>query len=100
MFKLTRPEIEEYMENRDIILLPIGSTEQHGLHLPVGNDSYHASKISRKVAEKTGTLVAPTLPYGNSYHQMNFSGTIIRSYGTLVKVIKEICRSLHEKSLS
>jgi creatinine amidohydrolase len=94
LFKLTWPEVEEYLKKSDIVLFPTGSTEQHGKHLAEDNDAFTALEISKRVAEKTGVLVAPVMPFGYSPHHMGFPGTITLSFETLVRVYKEACKSL------
>lgn len=76
LYKLTRPEIEEYLKKDDVVLFPVGSTEQHGKHMAIDNDAFTALEIARRVAEKTGVLVAPVMPFGYSVHHMNFAGSI------------------------
>ncbi|MFP3951509.1 MAG: creatininase family protein [Candidatus Bathyarchaeia archaeon] len=92
--KLTRPEVEEYLEENDLILFPVGSLEQHGKHLAMDNDAFSAMEIAKRVAEKTGVLVAPVMPFGYSKHHMNFAGTITLKSQTLVDVYKQVCKSL------
>ena len=94
MFKLAWPEVQEYLEKNDVILFPTGSTEQHGKHLAEDNDTFTAYEIAMKVAERTGVLVAPPMPFGYSIHHMKFPGSITLSFETLVNVYKEVCRSL------
>ncbi len=94
LYKLTRPEVEEYLKENEVVLLPVGSTEQHGKHMAIDTDAYTAHEISLKVAEKTGVLVAPTVSYGYSPHHMNFKGSVTLTFQTLVNVLKEICESL------
>ncbi len=94
MFKMTWPEVEEYLEKNDVILFPTGSTEQHGKHIAEDNDAFTAFEIARRVAEKTGVLVAPPMPFGNSVHHMKFPGSITLRFATLVNVYKEVCKSL------
>lgn len=94
LYKLTRPEVEEYLKKSDVVIFPVGSTEQHGKHLAIDNDAFTATEIARRVAEKTGVLVAPTLPFGYSVHHMNFKGSITLKFETLVNVYKEVCESL------
>lgn len=94
MFKLTWPEVQDYLKKSDVVLLPTGSTEQHGKHIAEDNDAFTAFHISKRVAEKTGVLVAPPVPFGYSIHHMNFPGTITLTFETLVNVYKEVCRSL------
>jgi creatinine amidohydrolase len=94
LYKLTRPEIEEYLKNSNVVLFPVGSTEQHGKHIAIDNDAFTALEISKKVAEKTGVLVAPVMPFGYSIHHMNFAGSITLKFETLVAIYKEVCESL------
>ena len=94
LFKLTRPEVEEYLEKNDTVLVHIGSTEQHGKHMAVDTDAYTAQEMSLRVAEKTGFLVAPVISYGYSPHHMNFPGSVTLTFQTLVNVIKDVCKSL------
>jgi creatinine amidohydrolase len=94
LYKLTRPEVEEYLNENDVVLLPVGSTEQHGKHMAIDTDAYTAHEISLRVAEKTGVLVAPTVSYGYSPHHMNFKGSVTLTFQTLVNVLKEVCESL------
>ncbi len=94
MYKLTRPEVEEYLKKNDTVLVPIGSTEQHGKHMAVDTDAFTAQEMSLRVAEKTGVLVAPVISYGYSPHHMNFAGSVTLTFQTLINVIKEVCGSL------
>lgn len=94
MFKLTWPEVQEYLEKNNVVLFPTGSTEQHGKHLAEDNDAFTAHEIAIRVAEKTGVLVAPPMPFGFSIHHMRFPGSITLSFETLVNVYKEVCKSL------
>lgn len=94
MFKLTWPEVREYLKENDVVLFPTGSTEQHGRHIAEDNDTFTAYEIARRVAERTGVLVAQPMPFGNSVHHMKFPGSITLSFRTLVNVYKEVCGSL------
>jgi len=94
LYKLTRPEVEEYLKENEVVLLPVGSTEQHGKHMAIDTDAYTAQEISLRIAEKTGVLVAPTVSYGYSPHHMNFKGSVTLTFQTLVNELKEVCGSL------
>ena len=94
MYKLTRPEIEEYLERCDVILLPVGATEQHGRHLAIDTDTFISHEVARKIAEKADVLVAPVVPFGFSKSHMNFKGSISLDLETLITVYKEVCLSL------
>ncbi len=74
-----------------LAILPVGATEQHGPHLGTGMDFILAEKLCRKVAERTGVPMLPTLPYGCSLgHSRRWPGTIALQPITLITVIKEI----------
>jgi creatinine amidohydrolase len=92
--KMTRPEVETYLIENDIALFPVGSTEQHGKHLPFDNDAFSAFEIAKKVSDKTGVVYTPVMPFGYSKHHLNFPGSITLETQTLVKVYKEVCSSL------
>lgn len=64
-YLMTNMTWKEYEAKKDrILILPIGSTEQHGPHLPLSVDAVIAEKIALKFAEKVDGIVAPTLSYG------------------------------------
>jgi creatinine amidohydrolase len=94
--EMTWPEVRAALDARwDRVLLPIGSTEQHGPHLPTASDSLHTWEVARRVARTLGrTLVAPMLPVGCSEHHMAFPGTITLTKETLEAYVHDCCRSL------
>jgi creatinine amidohydrolase len=83
------------------VILPIGSTEQHGPHLPLSTDSIIAKRLSEAVAAELKTDVLPVLNYGVSFEHADFPGTISIQPQTLTQTVKEICESLlrHYKSV-
>lgn len=70
------PDVKEYLEESDLILLPIGSTEQHGRHAPLGTDAFIAAHIADDAAQRTSTVCAPPLYFGWSPHHLVLPGTI------------------------
>lgn len=77
------------------ILVPIGSIEQHGHHLPLATDSLLGEVLSKRLAEKMGkTLVAPVLRPGCSVHHLAFPGSLDVSPTTLMAMIRDVVFSL------
>jgi creatinine amidohydrolase len=89
------PEVEDLINSgNDIILIPVGSVEQHGRHLPIGTDAYVGIKLAEDAARKAGVVLAPPLWFGWSDHHMGHKGTITLKAQTLITVVEEICVSL------
>jgi creatinine amidohydrolase len=80
--------------DRRLVLLPAGSTEQHGPHLPVGTDAMIATALGEAVSTDRQVLLLPTLWLGYSPHHMSFAGTITLSLSTYVRVLDELVDSL------
>ncbi len=76
-------------------LLPLGSTEEHGFHLPLLTDTIIAYEVAVRAARQVRVFVAPPLPYGVCRTTAFFPGTLTISMETLQKLVEEICLSLH-----
>ena len=87
-------EVHEMNRENTIILIPLGSTEQEGTHLPIGVDTYVAEAIAQEVAKKTGSFVGPSLPVGYSEWFCEFPGTISLKIETFAQVLGEYISSL------
>ncbi|WP_335999708.1 creatininase family protein [Halorientalis halophila] len=72
----TWPDLGAYFEEESLAIVPLGSTEQHGPHLPEGTDHLIAEALAREVAERTGYLCTPTINVGVSPHHRQFHGTM------------------------
>jgi len=94
--KNTWPEIKDKLTKIKAVILPIGSIEQHGPHLPLACDTIGAYKLSQSIASelKENVLVLPPIYYGVSEHHMDFPGTITISTDTLISIVYEIASSL------
>ncbi|WP_051133165.1 mycofactocin biosynthesis peptidyl-dipeptidase MftE [Nocardia paucivorans] len=92
---LTWPEAGEYAVAADTLLaVPVGSTEQHGPHLPLSTDTDLAVALCAGLAERRpGVLVAPAIPYGSSGEHAGFPGTLSIGRRALELLIVELCRS-------
>jgi creatinine amidohydrolase len=94
--QMTSPQVKQAIEDGfHTVLLAVGSTEQHGPHLPLGTDSLIGDKLMERAAERLGkTLVAPTIRVGASEHHMMFAGSMTLREEVLEEVIVDYCRSL------
>ena len=85
----------------DKAVLPLGSTEYHGEHLPFGTDTLVAESLSEAVSQRVeGMLCLPALPFGMSRHYSSFPLSITLSTETQLHVIKEIMESLNQQGIS
>lgn len=82
-------------EAKGIILLPIGSVEQHGYHLPVGTDAYVAQCLCEQAAERAGVFTAPTMWFGWCPHHMALPGTVTIRPEILIEYTWDVMESLH-----
>ncbi|NSW89070.1 MAG: creatininase family protein [Firmicutes bacterium] len=90
--------VDEIMEaNPDTAILSVGSTEQHGPHLPVGTDFIIAGAIARGVAEKMGAYLLPTLPISTCREHMGKKGSVWMNPDTFYSMVKDILLSLKEQ---
>jgi len=91
---LTWPDAKKWAQKNTVVIVPVGSTEQHGPHLPLKVDIATADYIAKKVAEKTGMLVVPPLNFGYSELWQHYPGTISFSQETFKSALRDICLSL------
>jgi creatinine amidohydrolase len=97
--ELTWTEARQARDRRPIVLLPIGSTEAHGPHLPLGTDTILSEELARRAAaalEEGGleVLIAPALSYSLTDYAGEFTGTISVAADTAARLLSDICASL------
>lgn len=91
---LTRYEIEEKLEANGLVIIPTGSVEQHGRHLPVGTDSYAVNAVARRVAAELDGLLVPFTSLGVTPLHAKMSGAIDLKSETLMSLFEDVCESL------
>ena len=87
-------EVEALLERTDVALIPVGSLEQHGKHLPLGTDFLAAQEACKLIAQRTDALVVPVVMAGLSAHHLGFAGSLTLSPETFEQVIFETVESL------
>jgi creatinine amidohydrolase len=88
-------EVQQYREKREgLALIPVGSVEQHGLHLPLGTDSMVAISLARDAAQRTESVVTPPLWFGWSPHHLALPGTITIRPEILIEFLFDVLSSL------
>lgn len=90
----TWPEVEQYLTTSQGIIIPIGSTEQHGPTGLIGTDAICAEAIAKGVGEATQSLVAPTINVGMALHHTAFPGSMSLRPSTLILVIRDLITPL------
>ena len=91
---MTWEEFRDNVNSTTVIVVPLGSTELEGTHLPLGVDTIMADGVAAKLAGEPGVLIGPTLPIGYSKWFNPFPGTISLEQETLVRVFLEYCTCL------
>lgn len=91
---MTVPEVREFLEKSDLVIIPVGAMEQHGNHLPLGTDFLNGVERCKLIAAQRDIIVAPVLMAGQSPYHMGFPGTITLSAETIVRVHLEAVQSL------
>lgn len=91
---MTTTEVKEFLTRSDMVIIPIGAMEQHGLHLPLGTDFINGVEQCKLIAQQRDILVVPVLMAGQSPYHMGFAGTITMKAETIIQVHMEAVQSL------
>jgi len=92
--ELTWQEAKEAFQRTQTVLIPVGSTEQHGPHLPLGADWIEADAIAKAVTERADVITTHVVPVGISEHHMDFPGTLTITREHFRNFMMDICESL------
>ncbi|MCS5697950.1 creatininase family protein [Cyanobium sp. FGCU-52] len=90
----TWPEVEAYLGRCRGVIVPLGSTEQHGPTGAIGTDALTAEAVALEVGRRTGVLVTPAQSFGMAEHHLGFPGTVSLQPSTLLAVLHDVVLSL------
>ncbi|HEY7367494.1 MAG TPA: creatininase family protein [Nitrosopumilaceae archaeon] len=92
------PDLRKIIKKQKAVIIPVGSIEQHGPHLPVSTDSDIVSEIAKRVSDKCNFLLVPTISYGVSFEHAPFFNLSLREH-TLELLLIDICLSLSSNNI-
>lgn len=92
--RMTRDEIAARLSAHPVALLPIGATEQHGHHLPMGTDNFLAEEYAERIAERLDGVVLPTIPFGYSWVWQDIPGTVTVGHRVLEDYLSDVIDSV------
>lgn len=97
MLEINWQDFKKKIENNALVILPVGSTEAHGLHLPLGVDVITSTGFAELLAKETGGLVAPPIVYGYKGETGGgpiYAGTLELNAKTLIDLVRDVLEEL------
>lgn len=94
LYEMTSPEVQHHLKSRPFAVIPIGSVEQHGPHLPCGTDTMAAELVSAELANRLQALYVPFSPYGVTPLHAGHPGTISIRRSTFENLLVDVCSEL------
>ena len=88
------PDVDRYLETCKGVIIPLGSTEQHGPTGAIGTDALTAEAVALELGRRSGVLVTPVQAFGMAEHHLGFSGTMSLQPATLLAVLHDLVLSL------
>src|ERR687897_1641693 len=91
--EMTNAEVEQFLKQHHTVIVPVGSTEQHGPHLALTADVLIPQEVGRRVAPRVGAVVAPPVSYALSYPHVGFRGLVHIRIPTFMALVEDLCVS-------
>lgn len=98
--EVTSPEFAKLAKEGRLFIVPVGSLEEHGSHLPLGTDTMQAEEVVRRLAEEFGAVIMPTIGYGECRSTHNFPGTVTLSFETVQAMARDILSELSRNGVT
>jgi creatinine amidohydrolase/Fe(II)-dependent formamide hydrolase-like protein len=92
--EMTDPEVEAFLATSQTVIVPTGSTEQHGPHAPLLTDRLIPEEVARRVAPRVRAVVAPAINYSLSYPHVGFAGVVHLRIPTFMAMVEDIAAGL------
>src|SRR5690349_17667345 len=92
--EMTNAEVEAFLCDHDTVIVPIGSTEQHGPHGPLLTDVLVPVEVAKRAALRAGAAVAPSINYGLSYPHVGFTGVVHLRIATFMAIVEDVAAGL------
>ena len=92
--EMTSPEVEAFLQDHQTVIVPTGSTEQHGPHGPLLTDALVPTEVARRAAPQVSAVVAPAINYGLSYPHVGFTGLVHIRIPTFMALVEDVAVSL------
>ncbi|MBI4319886.1 MAG: creatininase family protein [Chloroflexi bacterium] len=97
--EMTWEEVAEALQETDLCIIPVGSVEEHGPHMPLATDTIQGVEIAQRIVAKLDdegikAIVGPPIPFGVNPEALDFAGSITLTPTTMLAVLREICESL------
>lgn len=89
-------QVEEYFKTKDLVVVPLGSVENHGSHMGMGTDFLIPAGLAEMLESRVEVLSIPSLPFGMADHHTEFPGTLSIGHDGLYLVISRIANQLQQ----
>ena len=99
LFEMTAAEAKEKFAQTKLAVIPVGSVEQHGPHLPLGTDAMAGIAFGKRVAEKLNAVFVPFSVIGVTPYHMPWPGTITLKQSTFMNLFFDVCESLYHHGI-
>ncbi|MBI5184384.1 MAG: creatininase family protein [Nitrospinae bacterium] len=95
--EITMVELQDGLKKTQTVIVPFGTVEEHGTHLPLGTDTYHALEVARMASKETAVFVAPPVHYGVCTSTYDHPGTFSITADALRLLVGNLILSFHSK---